>query len=185
MPLVGLDAAIECLQDGDVLAYPTEAVYGLGCAPNHEQAVRRILTLKARDVSKGLIVVAGDMAQLNEWIDPMRLMTEFPHVLQSWHNPDQAVTWLLPCKPSTPKWLTGQFDTLAVRLSHHPQVKALCEALGHGIVSTSANPSGKPAAESSTEVATYFPSLAILDGDTLQFKQPSSIKDAHTHQKVR
>lgn len=174
--------AVRELSQGKVIAYPTEAVFGLGCDPDDEQAVHRILQIKNRSIEKGVIVIAGELAQLSHWIDADRLATAFPHVLDSWPGPN---TWVLPCKPSTPKWLTGQFDTLAVRVSAHPTVQALCRAYGKGLVSTSANPSGLEPARSLAEVQAYFPELCVVDGEVDLNASPSVIRRADTQAIIR
>lgn len=175
-------AALSALEAGDVIGYPTEAVYGLGCDPDNEHAVSKVLALKNRPIEKGLIVIAGAIEQLSPWINTDKLKSDFPHVVDSWPG---ANTWLLPCKAETPTWLKGQFDTLAVRVSDHPDVKALCAAYGKGIVSTSANPSGEVPARSAQALNNYFPDLTIVDGAVDLTAEPSVIRDAATQKVIR
>ncbi len=174
--------AVKQIQGGGVIAYPTEAVYGLGCDPGNQHAVEQILAMKNRPLEKGLIVVAGELEQLQAWLDADRLKRDFPQVLDSWPGP---YTWLLPCKPGTPRWLTGQYDSLAVRISAHPTIQQLCAALGTGIVSTSANPGGKEPARTAAEARAYFPKLLVLDGEVNPEASPSLIRDAVTQQVIR
>lgn len=144
--------AIKALHSGGVIAYPTEAVYGLGCLPHFWPAVSRILTMKKRPVHKGLIMVAATIDQLLPYV-------EFPdksvknRVLATWPGP---VTWLLPARPIVPDWVRGSHDTVAVRVSDHPVVQSLCRQAGP-LISTSANPAGLPPARSALKVRTYFP----------------------------
>lgn len=173
---------LAALQQGNVIAYATEAVYGLGCDPDNTVAVQQLLDIKQRPIEKGMIVVAGDLAQLSNWIDVEAVATAYPHVLASWPGP---YTWLLPCKPETPKCLTGQFDTLAVRVSAHPDIQKLCAALGKGIVSTSANPAGLAPARTAQQAQDYFPDLSILAGAVNKQAQPSVIRDAKTRNIIR
>ncbi|HBS57257.1 MAG TPA: tRNA threonylcarbamoyladenosine biosynthesis protein RimN, partial [Stenotrophomonas sp.] len=63
-----LDTAVATLRAGGVIAYPTEAVWGLGCDPAHEAAVHMVLRLKQRPVEKGMILVAADLPQLEGWV---------------------------------------------------------------------------------------------------------------------
>ena len=132
-----LDEIIARLQNNEVVAYPTEAVFGLGCNPNSEAAVQALLTLKQRPVEKGLILLASDLRYLRPFIDESRL-TE-----KEWQSLTQvgaqAITWVVPAKKSVPRYLTGQFDTIAVRLCHLPAVVMLCESAGFALTSTSAN----------------------------------------------
>jgi len=173
---------LTALQQGEVIAYATEAVYGLGCDPDNQFAVERLLKLKQRPIDKGLIIVAGELSQLANWIDVEAVSAAYPHVLHSW--PGHS-TWLLPCKPETPQWLTGQFDTLAVRVSAHPGINKLCAAFGKGIVSTSANPSGAEPARNAQQAQAYFPALNVLQGEVNKVAQPSIIRDAQSLEVIR
>lgn len=173
---------LAALQEGEVIAYATEAVYGLGCDPDNQSAVQQLLALKRRPIAKGVIVVAGELQQLRRWVDVDAIATAYPHVLQSWPGP---YTWLLPCKPATPQYLTGQYNTLAVRVSAHPGIQQLCSAFGRGIVSTSANPSGEEPARSAEQAQAYFPTLKVLQGQIDNVAQPSMIRDAQTQAVIR
>ena len=118
-----LNLATRIILGGGVIAYPTEAVYGLGCLPHDYFAVARILNLKNRPVKKGLILVAANIEQLAGYI-------EFPHetvrqrVLSTWPGP---VTWVLPARPEVPIWLRGQHNTIAARGSKNEGVRSQCE----------------------------------------------------------
>lgn len=173
---------LAALQSGEVIAYATEAVYGLGCDPDNPSAVQQILDLKRRPIEKGVIVVAGELQQLRSWVDIDTLATAYPHVLETWPGPH---TWLVPCRPETPAYLTGRFNTLAVRVSEHPDIKRLCAALGKGIVSTSANPSGEQPARSAEQAKAYFPAVSALQGQVNPLAQPSVIRDAKTQAVIR
>lgn len=177
--------AVYALRNGEVIAYPTETVFGLGCDPKNESAVCRILKIKQRPIEKGLIVIAGALNQLGDWIDIERIQTDFPYVIDSWQAGQPPATWCVPCKESTPAWLTGEFDTLAVRISQNETVKKLCEAFGTGIVSTSANPNSLKPARTKNEAQAYFPEIVVLNGVTQKDAQPSVIKDARTNKILR
>jgi L-threonylcarbamoyladenylate synthase len=178
-----LEIALNKIAQGEVIAYPTEAVFGLGCDPFNEQAVDDLLALKQRPVEKGMILVAASpsaLAQITEvnhqpWTDK---------VLNSWTNPEQAITWLLPKKPNCPHWISGEHSTVAVRVSHHPVVKRLC---GDGVlVSTSANLAGQPPARSCQDVAGYFQDRVwCLDAPLGGLLQPSQIWDAQSGKRLR
>lgn len=118
--------------------YPTEAVWGLGCDPWNEDAVYRLLALKARPVEKGLIVVAANIHQLDF------LLEDLPDVwldrlAGTWPGPN---TWLVPHQERLPEWVTGVHDSVAVRVTDHPLVQELCHLTGP-LISTSANPAGR------------------------------------------
>ena len=133
---VSLKLAAKHIQLGRVVAYPTEAVWGLGCDPYNQQAVETILRLKKRDVSKGLILVAADMQQLGFLLHDLS-EDKLDILKQTWPGPN---TWIIPHKNRIPLWVSGQHNGVAVRVSSHPLVSALCKLYGGPIISTSANP---------------------------------------------
>ena len=179
-----LRLAARIITAGGVVAYPTEAVYGLGCDPWNRAAVERLLRMKRRDQAKGLILIAADPAQLVPFILPLppERMVE---ILASWPGPN---TWLLPVHPHTPAWLSGRFDTLAVRVTAHPLAAALCRACGWAIVSTSANVADRPPARTAFGVRLAFradgPDL-ILAGACGGADRPSTIRDGRSGRLLR
>ncbi|MFQ2224187.1 Sua5/YciO/YrdC/YwlC family protein [Aeromonas enteropelogenes] len=179
------ELAVAALRQEGVIAYATEAVFGLGCDPDSEPAVQRLLAIKQRPVEKGLILIAADLAQLQDYIDLDQLSDEQRQRVEvSWPGP---FTWIMPAKPNTPSWLTGQFDTLAVRVTAHPQVQALCRAFGKPLVSTSANLTGEEPARRVADIGELLASqLAyILPGEVGGQANPSEIKDARTGAIIR
>lgn len=180
---IRLRLAVQALQRGELIAYPTEAVWGLGCDPWNAGAVERLLELKQRDVAKGLILVAGDIAQVSPWLDA--LTGRQRSVLKaSWPGP---VTWLVPDHGIAPDWIRGEHDSVALRVSAHPLVQQLCLAFGRPVVSTSANPAGKPAARTAFAVRRYFGKAigTLLPGETGGRTQPSEIRDLLTGRTLR
>ncbi len=173
-----LQTAVAALRAGGVIAYPTEAVWGLGCDPGHQMAVHALLRLKQRPVDKGVILVAADLQQLLGWarLDSLPDVRQ-REVLASWPG---ANTWILPAGPRAPAWITGSHSGIAVRISAHPLVAALCQAWGGPLVSTSANLAGEPPARSRAELDPRLLSLldGLLDGDTGGLEQPTPIRDA-------
>src|SRR5690606_4653154 len=110
-----LRRAARIIETGGIVAYPTEGVYGLGCRPDDGLAVGRLLALKGRSPSLGLILIAAAADQLEGWIDPTarersRLQT----------GSLQPVTWVVTAGPLAPGWITGGRTTVAVRLVRHP-----------------------------------------------------------------
>lgn len=129
------------LQAGGVIIYPTEGVYGLGCAPEDAEAVMHILNIKGRKMDAGLILISPTVQLLLPWIAPDKAELKR---LGSKHA--YPVTWIVNAASNTPEWLTGGRDTLAVRISDHPVVSGICQAADMPLVSTSANRSGRPPA---------------------------------------
>ncbi len=177
-----LRQAIHICEKGGIIAYPTEAVFGLGCLPIYEHSVRRILKLKHRSVRKGLILVAADIEQLYAFVDFSKVIN-LQAIHDSWPGP---VTWLIPARNVTPFWLTGSFNTLGVRVSSNLLVQSLCEKLGP-IVSTSANPKGAEPARSSQRVRSYFQSEVdyVIPANITNTMNPSEIRDALTGDIIR
>ena len=172
-------AAVAVLKNKNVIAYPTEAVFGVGCDPDSESAVNRLLELKQRPVEKGLILIAANFGQLKPYIDDS-MLTEAQRqaIFACWPGP---VTFVFPAKATTPRWLTGCFDSLAVRVTNHPQVIALCEAFGKPLVSTSANLTGLPPCRTDDEVRHQFGAdFPVVEGQTGGRLNPSEIRDALT-----
>jgi L-threonylcarbamoyladenylate synthase len=177
-------AAVEVLKNKNVIAYPTEAVFGVGCDPDSEKAVSRLLELKQRPVEKGLILIAANFDQLKPYIDDS-MLTEAQRqaIFACWPGP---VTFVFPAKTTTPRWLTGRFDSLAVRVTDHPQVIALCEAFGKPLVSTSANLTGLPPCRTDEEVLQQFgKDFPVVEGPTGGRLNPSEIRDALTGELFR
>lgn len=174
--------ASRVVEQGGVIAYPTESVYGLGCCPWEIQAVARILTLKRRQPDKGLIVVAATVKQLEPLIE---LTDDVPveSVLASWPGP---VTWVLPARKAVPIWLRGSQGGIAVRVTSHPIVKKLCQSVGL-LVSTSANPEGYLPAKNPARVRAYFGNQInyILTGPTGGRAQTTEIRHAITGELIR
>ncbi len=165
---------------GAVFAYPTEAVYGLGCDPINETAVMRLLEIKQRPVNKGLILIASDFSQVESFLKPL--------------NKDQLAftqpsetTYIYPANPNTPEWLTGDFESLAVRITKHPLVRKLCETLDSALVSTSANLSGDEPARTAEDVKNALDGLIdiIIDGETGDLDKPTEIRDSISGQIIR
>jgi L-threonylcarbamoyladenylate synthase len=168
---------------GGVIAYPTEAVFGLGCRPADAAACERILDLKGREAGKGLIVITDDLARIAHWLEPI------PERLQaraeaSWPGPH---TWLWPARGSCPPWLRGAHTRLAVRVTAHPGVRALCAAAGSALVSTSANRAGEPPCRDAACVRSHFGGRVdgILDLACEGADAPSTIRDIVTGAWVR
>lgn len=175
---------LERLRQAEVIAYPTEAVFGLGCDPDSEVAVMRLLALKKRPVEKGLILIAANYSQLSPYIADEQLSEcQKERIFARWPGP---VTWVMPANEKTPRWLTGRFSSLAVRVSDHPDVARLCNALGKPLVSTSANLSGLPPCRNAAEVLVQFGAdFPVLMGNTGGRLNPSEIRDAITGELIR
>ena len=180
MTAIDLTPALRALRSGGVIAYPTEAVWGLGCDPDDEAAVHRLLAIKQRTVDKGLILVAAGLAQFDGWLDWDALpATRTAAVRASWPGPH---TWIVPALPRVPAWITGVHSGVAVRVSAHPVVAGLCRAAGMPLVSTSANRAGEPPAfaRAALDPAIVAAVDAVCAGETGGLQAPTAIRDARS-----
>jgi L-threonylcarbamoyladenylate synthase len=180
---IRVDGAARIVLEGGVIAYPTEAVYGIGCLPLHEQALLRVVALKRRATQKGLIVVAASIEQLEE-------LAVLPggaigaEMRADWPGPH---TWIVSARPGLPALLTGGRPTLAVRVSAHPIVRRLCHRTGSALVSTSANLSGSPPARTALAVRRQLGRFVdcVLAGPLGDSPRPTGIRDAATGKVLR
>lgn len=176
--LADLDAAAALLRNGGVLAYPTEAVFGLGCDPYDRVAFERLFALKQRSAAHGVLLIAAEFAQVARFIElaavPAPVLQE---VWASWPGPH---TWVFPRATNVPTWIAGGHAGIALRITAHAPAAALCRAFGGALVSTSANPHGQPAARSATTVASYFGDAldGLLDAPLGGQASPTVIRDA-------
>ena len=178
-----IDIAVSQLRQGSVIAYPTEAVFGLGCDPDNVDAVSRILQIKHRAIDKGFILIASSWEQIQPLVMYLRpdLLTR---VFATWPGP---VTWLFPASKKVPSWIRGSHDSVAVRVTAHPIAKALCEQFGGPLISTSCNKSGDPAARDIRSIQLTLSDTVdyVIDGALGGRLRPSEIRDALTGEVIR
>ncbi|TFE36808.1 tRNA threonylcarbamoyladenosine biosynthesis protein RimN [Paraburkholderia dipogonis] len=183
--LAAVDSAIEALRAGALIAYPTEAVFGLGCDPSNDQAVSAVVRLKRRDSSKGLIVIGATLEHIKPYVDWDRLgKGAQTAILASWPG---AQTWILPRSPGAGAILSGSHPGVAVRVTAHKPTADLCTVFGGALVSTSANPSGAPPARTADAVQQYFGTRVdlLLDEPVGSRTRPTPIRDALTGRLLR
>ena len=142
-----LALAARLLADGELVAFPTETVYGLGAHAMDHNAVLGIFSAKGRPADNPLIVHIHDRSQLDDICEvndlSIRLMDAF------WPGP---LTIILPRKEAVPSSVTAGLDTVAVRMPSHPVALALLKACNLPIAAPSANRSGKPSPTSAKHV---------------------------------
>ena len=175
--------AVQFLKLGEVIAYPTESVYGFGCDPFNAEAVAKILQLKNREIKKGFILVAAEWEQVEhlvEQVSPMLLS----QIQNTWPGP---TTWIFPVKPSVPEWICGNNGNISIRISDHPIIREICNSFGGPIISTSANTKGNiPTRDYFTTKMLFENDVAyILNGKTGGLLKPTTIKDAITGEVLR
>ncbi|HEY5714792.1 MAG TPA: L-threonylcarbamoyladenylate synthase [Psychromonas sp.] len=182
-----LNNTLKALNAQGVIAYPTESVFGLGCDPDCEAAIQKILTLKKRPADKGLILIAASIEQLEKYADFSLLNdAQLAAIKKTWPGP---YTWIVPAKKNLSKLISGDFDSVAVRVTAHPVVRQICLAFNKPIISTSANLSGLDAALNSQQVNEMFrdnPLLSmVIDAPVSGLSSPSQIYDASSGKRLR
>ncbi|MGA8204181.1 MAG: Sua5/YciO/YrdC/YwlC family protein [Woeseiaceae bacterium] len=168
------------LLGGGVIAYPTEGVFGLGCMPDDPLAVARLLSIKQRDVAKGLILIAAERRQLEAFIDGGAAGLPDP-------DPQAPTTWIVPASAGVPDWVRGRHTGLAVRLTTNPVARRLCLAVDSPLVSTSANIAGRPVARNRFVLRRRFGACVdyVVAGDCGPASGPSEIRELSTGEVLR
>jgi len=169
-----LGQILSFLQDGGVIAFPTDTAYGLGADPFNEGAVRRIFEMKGRAETKPILVLVDSIAMANSIA---RLSdTALALAERFWPGP---LTMVLPARPSVSATVTAGSETIGVRWANNVFTQRLLEAFGRPITATSANRSGLPSAVTAEEVRVQLgDSLEMLvDGGELPAREGSTLLD--------
>jgi L-threonylcarbamoyladenylate synthase len=168
-------AAVAALQRGDVIAFPTETLYGLGADALNAAAVDKVFQLKDRDSANPIPVLVSDRAMLSI------LVAEVPALAQRlierfWPGP---LTLVLPARTEVPRPLLNSTGGVGVRISSHPIATELIKWLGRPLTATSANPSGQAPAHTVKEAKIYFTGRIeiFVDGGALTSKTGSTVAE--------
>jgi L-threonylcarbamoyladenylate synthase len=174
---VEIDAAVQALRDGDLVAFPTETVYGLGANAQNPVAVRKIFEAKHRPLSHPVIVHLDSPKFLHRWVSEVpavasRLAERF------WPGP---MTLVLPRASNVHDIVTGSQDTVAVRVPAHPMAQQLLTAFGGGIAAPSANRFGRLSPTRAEHVRDELGDAVriVLDGGECQIGLESTIVACH------
>jgi len=172
---LSLRRAAHRLGQGGLIAYPTEAVYGLGVDPDNAEAIANLLAAKDRDPTKGLILIGADLDALRPYLAPLDEVA-INTLTASWPG---AITWLVPAADDAPIGVTGASERIAVRIPGHPTARALCRAWGGALTSTSANRRGRAPARTALATRRVFGTAlaGIVAGRVDPQAQPSEIRD--------
>ncbi len=169
---------------GAVIAYPGDTIWGFGCHPLLKDSVDRILQIKQRSASKGLILLSSELDFCLPYISSHLSANDIALLKKSTPQP---TTWLIPASRNCPSWLRGGFSTIAIRIPNHPFIKALCNELESPIVSTSANISGKTTIRNSIQARRLFANQLdhIISGYQSGTGRPSEIKSLESGDIIR
>lgn len=168
------------LKNGGVIAYATESCYGLGCNPFNYRAIAKIINIKRRSKTKGMIVISGNKQNLTNIVKVNLDSKDFD---EYWPG---SYSIILPSQKTLPRNLSGSRRTIAVRITRHKQIIQLTTFLGIPLVSTSANLSGMKPINNYRECMRKFGTKAmVINGDTNFAKKPSTIIDWNTKKILR
>ena len=144
----------EILRNGGVIAYVTDTVWGLGCLPNNEKAVKKIYDIKHRDGKKPLILMSNEFYNLFDYLK-QPIPKEAQKLIKKFFP--GALTLVLEKSEKTPDYITSNMNTVGVRIPDNKVFQKICENIdGHTLATTSANLSGEPAALSYEEAVNYI-----------------------------
>ena len=174
-----LGSVVKSLHSGEVIAYPTEGVWGLGCDPCSKEAISKLLKLKGRSEAKGLILIGSSLKQFSQFVEIDKYKEK---LLEKWPGPH---TWLVPPKEGISKLIIGDNENIALRLSSHKEVVELCEEFNGALISSSANKENSPTLGSAEQIQDVFPKIKVLRGNLGGLNQPSKIQDLITGQVIR
>lgn len=163
--------AVRRVRAGEVIGFPTETVYGLGCDPSNEAAVRRIYELKGRPDDKPLSLHVFNIEQARPYVQDwstlaQRLAEEF------WPGP---LALILRRSPRVASFVTSGERTVGLRCPAHVPLLQMLRQLGYPLAGTSANRSGEAAATTAANVQRAFPDLPTLDGGACKVGTPSTV----------
>ncbi len=173
IPASQIQYALTTLNNGGILAFPTDTVYGLGALAFDNAAIENIYTAKNRPIEKAIPILIGDLSDLDQVADNIPSMA-LRFAARFWPGP---LTCIVPKKQALPLAVSAT-HTVAVRIPNHPDAQALLRAAGPMAV-TSANISGQPSPSTAEEVHLQLNGRIplILDGGTTPGGVPSTLVD--------
>lgn len=153
------DEIIKVLTDGGVIAYVTDTVWGLGCLPNNEKAVKKIYEIKKREAQKPLILMSNDIYPLLNYVKPI---PKIGQQLIKKYFPG-ALTVVTEKNQNTPDYITSSMSTVGIRVPDNEVFREICEIIPeHVLATTSANLSHQPSAKTYEQALENMSGLADL-----------------------
>lgn len=185
MVFLTLAEASKALERGEVIAHPTEGVYGFAADASNKDAVKKVLMLKKRSPRKGFIVLIDALERIEKWIEPLSQLEEkllLEHLDSGFRH-----TWVVPASKECPPYLLGQYSSLALRVTNFLPAKALCQAFSKPLISTSVNISGEPPFETAEAINAIFKGeiAGVLTGKVGPLQHPTKIIDLKSGQYIR
>ena len=153
------DEIINVLTNGGVIAYVTDTVWGLGCLPNNESAVKKIYEIKKREAQKPLILMSNEIYSLLDYVKPI---PKIGQILIKKYFPG-ALTIVTDKSENTPDYITSSMPTVGIRVPDNEVFREICEIIpGHVLATTSANLSHQPSAKTYEQALENMSGLADL-----------------------
>lgn len=153
------DEIINVLTNGGVIAYVTDTVWGLGCLPNNESAVKKIYEIKKREAQKPLILMSNEIYPLLDYVKPI---PKIGQILIKKYFPG-ALTIVTDKSENTPDYITSSMPTVGIRIPDNEVFREICEIIpGHVLATTSANLSHQPSAKTYEQALENMSGLADL-----------------------
>lgn len=153
------DEIINVLTNGGVIAYVTDTVWGLGCLPNNESAVKKIYEIKKREAQKPLILMSNEIYPLLDYVKPI---PKIGQILIKKYFPG-ALTIVTDKSENTPDYITSSMPTVGIRVPDNEVFQEICEIIpGHVLATTSANLSHQPSAKTYEQALENMSGLADL-----------------------
>ena len=153
------DEIIKVLENGGVIAYVTDTVWGLGCLPTNENAVKKIYEIKKREAKKPLILMSNEIYNLLDYVKPI---PKIGQKLIKKYFPG-ALTIVTDKSDKTPNYITSDMPTVGIRIPDNEVFKQICEITpGHVLATTSANLSNQPSAKTYEQALENMTGLADL-----------------------
>ncbi len=169
-----IENAIKVIKDGGVILYPTDTIWGLGCDPNNDKAIKKILQIKRRTETKSLIILMCDIESVSKYVENPN-----PIALELYRQWNKALTIVFPRAKGISKMVMNNDNTLGIRITKESFTTQLIKSLGHPVVSTSANLSGQPSPVSyktiSNEIKESVDYIVDYRRDSFTEMKPSTI----------
>lgn len=170
--------ALEVIQQGGIILYPTDTIWGIGCDATNTEAVKKIFTLKQRDEAKSMIILLDTDNKLQGYVN------DVPEVAYSLiEYTENPLTLVLSGAKNISPALIAEDGSVGIRISSHPFCQQLIQRMRKPLVSTSANISGQPSpknfSEVSEEIIAGVDYVVNLEQDDVSERKPSTIMRLH------
>jgi len=169
-----VNRALKVLQEGGIILYPTDTIWGIGCDATNTDAVKKIYQLKQREESKSMIVLIDSEVKLPSYI------TEVPDIAYDLiEYAEHPLTLVMPGARNISAALIAEDGSVGIRVSSHPFCQQLIQRLRKPLVSTSANISGRPSPEYFSkiddDIVNGVDYVVDIDQHSTEIKRPSTI----------